>query len=409
MSEDDEPGARRLPSRRVRRPLVLLVGLVFLFTPALAFLSGVRATEIENRRLVSFPSLSAGWEFFPLLTAWATDHLPLRDRAVSANTSLSEGVFGEAPQYGGPAPTGAGPVAPGPATTASPERTYPRIVEGKGDWLFFGPDIAAACDPEVPLDETLAGLTRFAELVRGAGKQFVFTIAPDKTTTNADRLPEDYVGDDCAPQAKEAFWDTVRADPPPGFVDLLAPLEQLQEEGDERLWRPSDTHWAPRGALVYAEQVATALDDELWRTSRLRRTGPVELRGDLAAQLGDPRTDVVPGWELRRPGVTVTAQTESRLSSTTTGAPLWTEPTLVLGDSFTQSSKPALAPLFADARIVHPETARVDPEAVARAILTSDTVVLEIVERSVADGDVPIIDPTFLSVLERSLAAATAP
>ena len=80
------------PRPRSRRWLVLLLGLVFLFTPAAAYVSGVRATEIENRRLTEFPSLSAGWEFFPQLSAWATDHLPLRDRAVAANTSLSESV-----------------------------------------------------------------------------------------------------------------------------------------------------------------------------------------------------------------------------------------------------------------------------------------------------------------------------
>ena len=406
-TEADPDSTIPSPRPRRRRWLVLLVGLVFLFTPAAAYVSGVRATEIENRRLTEFPSVSAGWEFFPQLSAWATDHLPLRDRAVAANTRLSESVFGEPPQYGGPAEGGAaGPVAPAPGDAQVEERVFPKVLQGRDGWLFFGADVSGACEPLLPLDETLAGLTRFGELVQRAGKTYVFTVAPDKSTMNPDKLPESYVGDDCAPEAKRAFWERMEADPPLGYVDLKQELERVQEEGGENLWRPSDTHWAQRGGLVYAQEVAEALDPALWRTSRITPTGPVELQADLAAQLGTPRKDEVPGWRLEREGVTVTEQRATTLAATTTGAPLHTPPTLILGDSFTQSSLSLLAPLFASARIVQPATATDDPPALVSAILSSDTVVLEIVERSVVAGDVPIIDEAFLTSLEQALATA---
>jgi len=405
----DEAPAAAIPSPRPRgrRWLVLLVGLVFLFTPAAAYVSGVRATEIENRRLTAFPSVSDGWEFFPQLSAWATDHLPLRDRAVAANTRLSESVFGEPPQYGGPAEQGpAGPVAPAPEDTEVEERVFPRILQGRDGWLFFGADVSGACEPLLPLDETLAGLSRFGELVRRAGKTYVFTVAPDKSTMNPDKLPESYVGDDCAPQAKAAFWERMQDDPPVGYVDLKQELERVQEQDGDNLWRPSDTHWAQRGGLVYAQEVADALDPALWRTSRIEPTGPVQLQADLAAQLGTPRKDEVPGWRLERSGVTVTDERSTTLAATTTGAPLYAPSTLILGDSFTQSSLPLLSPLFASARIVQPATATDDPSALVSAILSSDTIVLEIVERSVVAGDVPIIDAAFLTSLEQALATA---
>ncbi len=117
----------------------------------------------------------------------------------------------------------------------------------------------------------------------------------------------------------------------------------------------------------------------------------------------------MPGYTLVRPGVTVRSATESRLTSTTTGAPLWTRPTLVLGDSFTQSSLSLLSPLFRSARIVQPATAVDDPPALVQAVLTSDTIVLEIVERSVVAGDVPIIDEDFLALLEPAPASAPPP
>jgi hypothetical protein len=405
-TEDGQDTSIPAPRPRSRRWLVLLLGLVFLFLPAAAFASGVRATEIENRRLTEFPSLSAGWEFFPQLSAWATDHLPLRDRAVAANTRLSESVFGEPPQYGGPAEGGAaGPVAPAPGESEVEERVFPRVLQGQDGWLFLGADVSGACEPLLPLDETLAGLTRFGEIVQRAGKEYVFTVAPDKSTMNPDKMPETYVGDDCAPEAKDAFWERMQDDPPVGYVDLKDELERVQEQDGENLWRPSDTHWAQRGALVYAQELAEALDPALWRTSRIEPTGTIELQADLAAQLGTPRTDEVPGWRLVRDGVTVTEERATTLAATTTGAPLYTPSTLVLGDSFTQSSLSLLSPLFASARIVQPATATDDPPALVSAVLSSDTVVLEIVERSVVAGDVPIIDEDFLAALEQALAA----
>lgn len=403
---DTVPGAGAsvpAPRPRSRRWFVLLVGLVFLFTPAVAYAVGVRATEIENRRLTSFPSVSDGWDFFPKLSTWATDHLPLRDRAVAANTRLSEAVFGEAPQYGGPGPGGAGPVAPQPDAAASAERVFPEVLQGDDEWLFFGADISGPCEPLMPLDTTLARLDRFGELVRRAGKTYVFTVAPDKSTMNPDKLPESYVGDDCAPEAKDAFWERMRERPPLGYVDVKDELARVQEEGGVNLWRPGDTHWAQRGAAVYAQRIAETLDPALWRSTRLVETGPVEMNADLAAQLGTPRKDEVPGWRVERDGVQVIEQSESRLRSTTTGAPLHTPSTLLLGDSFTQNARPSLAPLFADARILHPAAATADPDGLVAAVMSADTVVLEIVERSVEGGDVPIADEAFLSALEAAV------
>ena len=394
------PAPRR---RRPRRPLVLAVGLVFLFTPAAAYALGVRATEIENRRLTDFPSVSEGWDFFPQVSAWATDHLPLRDRAVAANTTLSEALFGEPPQYGGPAGGGDGPVAPAPGGTEIDERVFPRVLRGEDGWLFLGADVSGPCEPLAPLDETLEGLSRFGALLERAGKEYVFTVAPDKSTMNPDKMPDSYVGQQCATEAKDEFWDRVRDDPPVGYVDLKQALARVQAEAGENLWRPADSHWAPRGGLVYAEQLAQALDPALWRTSSIAPTGPTELQADLAAQLGTPRTDTVPGWEIAREGVTVTQASPTTLTSTTTGAPLYEPSTLVLGDSFTQASLDLLAPLFSDARIVHPDAATDDTEALVTAVQSSDTVVLEIVERSVVGGDVPIVDEDFLTALEQAL------
>ena len=92
-------------------------------------------------------------------------------------------------------------------------------------------------------------------------------------------------------------------DPPVGYVDLKAELERVQEQDGENLWRPSDTHWAQRGALVYAQELADgARPGAVAQQPHRARPAPVQLQADLAAQLGTPRKDEVPGWRLERDG-----------------------------------------------------------------------------------------------------------
>ena len=397
---DDDVLAPPVPRRA---PLMLLLGLVFFFGPAVAFAGGARPHQIENRPLTAFPSVDKGWPFLDGLNSWANDHLPLRGKAISANTRLSESVFGQPPQYGGSTSGALGVVAPTDTGRKPGGRQYPRVVAGKDGWLFFGGDMSGACAPKASLDTTLAGLDRFTSMVQRSGRKVVFVVAPDKSTLNPDKLPSSYLGDDCMPAAKKRFWDKLTASPPTGYVDIKSPLEALRAKGTPGVWRPSDTHWAGLGAAVYVQRVVDAIQPGLWRPSELVATGPSQALGDLSVLLGTPKKDTLPGYDLRRPGVTVTSQTTTHLASTSTGAPLITGRTLVLGDSFTQASKPFLAAFFQDARVLHPQTAVASPGAVVNAVLGAQTVVLEIVERSVDGGDVPITDPRFLSQLETAL------
>jgi hypothetical protein len=87
------------------------------------------------------------------------------------------------------------------------------------------------------------------------------------------------------------------------------------------------------------------------------------------------------------------------------GLPLITEPTLLLGDSFTNSSRNIVPQLFTSLSILNNEVAAARPDAVAAAMVNARTVVYEIVERTISSGGGALIQDRPLTTIEKALAA----
>jgi hypothetical protein len=420
VSRPDVTGVERVaPVRRpwrVRRPVALLVALGFFFGPLGAFVLGVRPQAFENHELADMPSLSDGWSFFPDFTAWAVDHLPLRNKAVQAYAAGSELVFREPPSYGsaGPGAVAGVPTGDRSARDTGDGAEFPRVIQGKDGWLYYGDDVAGRCTPLRSIDDTLARINRLATTVEASGRRFVVTVAPDKSTIYPDNMPDSYVGADCAEKRRMAFWAALRATPPTGYLDLRGPLEAEQQRSGP-IYRPTDTHWAPRGAVVYTQELARRLNPRLLEYTHVVETGTAHVTGDLAGMLGLTTEDAFPALEIRRPGVMpvgrdslqlpllslgapVTATTETR------GAPLFEPHTLLLGDSFTDVSAPFLGTLFANVSLLHNEAAATEPQVVAEAVADADVVVFEIVERSIGIGGGALIQDASLQAIEQTLA-----
>jgi hypothetical protein len=408
-------GDRTRP-RLPRRPLALLLALAFFFTPLGAFVFGVRPEPLENRPLAEFPATSAGWDFIPQFTAWATDHLPLRGEAIRGNATLSERLFDEAPSYrtdpgGGPA---AG-VPSGESTSDDVEVEYPQVIEGRDGWLYFGGDVSNLCDATRGVDEVLDRLDRLARAVESSGRRFVVTVAPDKSSFLPDRLPETYLGRSCAEERRGEFWKAVTASPPDGYLDLRSVLEDEQDRTDAPLYRPTDSHWNDRGSAVFALELARTLDPRLVGSTTVVPTGTTSAPGDLGAMIGHPSDDEFEGVSLDRPGVAPVERDTLDLPdmpyepetfrASTTDAPLFEQRTLLLGDSFSSASGTMLGRFFADLTLLHSEVAREKPQMAADAMVQSEVVVFEIVERTISADGGALLDDASLAAAEQTLAA----
>lgn len=488
------PAADRPRAPRRRRPSPVLAGaLAFFFTPAAAFVVGVRAEPFENRPLASFPSLSSGWAFLPGFERWGVDHLPLRDVAVRADSATSELIFGEAPDYAnrvahsapvgaepdggsgaagagsgsapaavgagagsapaavgagagsaptavgagsGGAPAVAGAARPGGARRTAPpasaaasgggapaqpkdsrRRTgiaYPSVVQGDDDWLYAGEDFELACEPELELDEVFAGYRRLISILESSGRRVVLTVAPDKSTILPEHLPDTYLGEKCGTKKKQELWERLRGgELGPQYLDMRGPLEARQAQDREPIYLRRDSHWTSLGKILFAREVVNRLQPGLYQDSDAVNAGPWRTGGDLARRVGDRGKEDTRTWKVRRPGVStdLEAMDESRdrlvrySSTNTAGTPMFTAPTVLLGDSFAIRSTGAFLPYFANFTFAHRELW--PPERIP-VIKGAQVVVLQVVERVfIGDGTSSrgssLIDPPFLDRLERDL------
>src|SRR5687767_10312119 len=169
------------------RKLFAAIAVVFFATPLALLIVGVRADEFENRRLASAPGLDNGWDFFDETTAWLTDHMPLREQAVRANTRISLDIFDTTPLYGTVAHETTGIPAGEPSATGEPAGEAPspppatasQVLRGEDGWFYLQGEVDRACAPFLPFADALARWRELVEVVRASGRRAVLMIAPD--------------------------------------------------------------------------------------------------------------------------------------------------------------------------------------------------------------------------------------
>jgi alginate O-acetyltransferase complex protein AlgJ len=416
------------PRHGGRQLTALISALVFFLTPALSWAFGARPAEIENRALTGFPSLSSGFGLFTGLSQWGTDQLTFRGGAISAENAISEGVFGEQfpfdqssnGQQTGPLP---GNVQPsGPSQPAGPqvggggnsgggsnEYTGETVIQGTDGWLYLGEDALSKCSPAEPLATTIQRLDQLRTLVQNSGRQFVFVVAPDKSTMEPQNLPASYADKSCADAAAPAFWSAITGQG--GALDLRPTLNTVQKQVKHPIYYPLDTHWTDEGSLVMTRDVAEQLKPGISKTWKTLTVGRQDKPADLPPLLGKTGTRsgsiyaLAPSGQGDRarelPGPLTTVQHVRSQPETGTE----NQAVTVLGDSFTEGAARYLSAVFTNMTVLHYSVVQSDQKAAINAIVGSQVVVVEAVERSVADGNVQFLDPGFLQALGPQLAS----
>lgn len=361
-----------VPNRRGtrnRRIIGTAVALVFVFGPPIGLVAGVKPSTIDNRALAPAPSLDKGFDALDMVGPWATDRLAGRGQAVQAKSWIDFNLLKEMPASN-------------------------KVVRGKDGYLFLGEDFTKACAGRTAFERNLKSFLKLAEIIKASGRNAVFTLGPNKSSVVSASLPKALPTGNCAMTGiaqENAVLDNFRH---PLWVGVHSQLVEAQAAGKNPYSR-TDTHWTTGGAAIFARSLAQQLDPGL--AERITTTPTtITKAGDLTTLLGLAVTEDQPSADLST-GTTVTPDPSldqfdllkmdnygKERWTTTPAAGLVPGKSLILGDSFAYTALGNLRPLFADGTFLW--TGHVSQTDIVSQIKASDTVVVELVQRSVAAG-----------------------
>jgi alginate O-acetyltransferase complex protein AlgJ len=256
----------------------VFLGIVFL--PGVLGVLGVEGRAIENRSLTEFPKIGPSslvdQDFYAAMSGFLTDHLPLRDLLVRANSLISLNVWKDSPN--------------------------PDVHVGREDWLFTTA-FQSSCPDRMPLDvvDQLAALGRG---LAASGREMRLVLPPDKATLYPEFLgafpPSSFT---CGLERLAALRHQLSQVPEIGFIDMWSWLGRLKKDGEEPLYFPGDSHWTLRSAAEASRAIVESIEPGLWREADVHERTRISLPMDLALMVGVSRSVPVSVLETRRDGV----------------------------------------------------------------------------------------------------------
>ena len=249
------------------------------------------------------------------------------------------------------------------------------VILGSDGWLYYADELADYTGAEPMTErETFAAARNLAlmqEYAEGLGADFVFTIAPNKSSLYPEHMPA-YPRADAETDAERLAAELERQGV--NYVNLF----ELFGAEEATLYFAHDSHWTSRGAALAADALNAALGVESdyaegYEYDTLAHSG--DLFEMLYPSAEDDETDDVPA------GLEFTQGEGVRPDSITIDTAGAGEGTLLMfRDSFGELLYPFMAASWGEARFSR--QAAYDLSAAEE--LSADSVVIEIVERNLA-------------------------
>jgi len=286
----------------------------------------------ENRAITDFPVLSsaglASAEYFRTIDAALVDRLPLKGDVVSA--------------------VGATLVADNVSTSS-------QVFVGPSGETFLTDEFVVACTLRPVIPGTDARIRDLRDAFAARGIDFVYAIAPDKTSIERDAIGP--LADPlmrCADATRDDLQAMADEPDSPMFV-AWSELEALPG----RRYIEGDTHWTGKTAAVFAGLLLDRLGADgvarpgIFERGDLHPQAVIDYVGGLYTLVGVDRSTPVTLFTTKREGVDVEYEAEVHDGAITdrwisTGPDLIEGRTLVLHDSFYDMADAVLAPYFAD-------------------------------------------------------------
>ncbi len=156
---------------------------------------------------------------------------------------------------------------------------------GKQGWLYSRKSIEdfqkEACDDRVLIERLALDLHAADHLLSASGRQFVFTVAPNKSTIYPEYLGFVPTDGSCGRSRYDLLLEAFKRHPLKNFIRLDNRLLDAKV-GNRWLYDPNSTYWNPFGAAVAAEAIGEQIDQnsgQNWNlnSSQIKSDDPVDL------------------------------------------------------------------------------------------------------------------------------------
>ena len=265
-------------------------------------------------------------------------------------------------------------------------------VRGRRGTVYLGEEFDSACyHGGTKLEQAMGRLARFARLIENSGRRVVFTVPPGKSAVNKRDLPRRLPHGACDADGLAAQDRVLDTFTDRNYLPMRSRLKALADRRAQAYW-DLDSHWTTVGSTRWGQSLAKALDPRVARLQRYRagtRThvpdiafliGQQDVYETAPARLTKTRVRVSPA----RGSVAYDVETLTGYDLSWQTSPVsrtWPGRTLLLGDSFTYVGMESLMPLFQHGRFMW--IGHTGTDAMIQAVIESDTVVVEVVQRYV--------------------------
>lgn len=242
--------------------------LALLLLPAIAWLTGSRQAELENRSKTNRPTLTADTvrqkETFDQFDAFVRDRLPLRETALNVRGRILVDFFNVS--------------------------TNPQVALGSNGWLYFTPELDnCPAPPGGPGSDPADAIEALAQTLVASGRGTTVAVAPSKILIHtADLPPLDADRLRCQSTVEKKVQQRLARTP--GGVDLMTSLLEMEAAGNPPYLR-NDTHWNWRGRALWTRLLLDGVQPGLADEVALKTVPLAERKGDLGAMLGMTRTE----------------------------------------------------------------------------------------------------------------------
>ncbi|MGN0481561.1 MAG: hypothetical protein ACI4EV_08320 [Lachnospiraceae bacterium] len=253
-----------MKKKTIIRIVYVCVFLVISLIPLFAFNAGQKTigneTKVTKPELVTDKGLNMN--YFSDMDSYFSQNFGLRNNLVWAGNSLKAALFGVSGNSS--------------------------VIVGNEGWLFYesalNDFVGREVLSDVEIEKIAIELEIAADYVRSLGKQFIFTVAPNKMSVYGEYMPYNYIKTKTPGNYEKLFSELKNYDLV--SIDLKTALINNKNTFDTVIYHKKDSHWNNLGAAIAYETIMAGIEDVQTKEYTKAGFGTVnEFKGDLESML----------------------------------------------------------------------------------------------------------------------------